>query len=57
MDLSALIKVRGNPFGAGNHVKIHVKVSVLFNGTLNVNFSHYIYIHMYVYSEQVAISS
>ena len=46
MDLSAFIKVRGNPFGAGNHVKLHEKVSVLFNSTLNVNFSHYIYIHV-----------
>ena len=57
MDLSAPIKVRGNPFGAGNHVlKIHEKVSVLFNGTLNVNIYSVFTLHLYtyVYSEQVS---
>ena len=52
MDLRTLIKVHGNPFDAKNHaLKIHEKVSVLFNGTLNVTFivfSHCIYIHMYI---------
>ena len=57
MDLRTLIKVHGNPFDAENHaLKIHEKVSVLFNGTLNVNiYSVFtLDLYTYVYSEEVS---
>ena len=44
-------KVYGNPFGAKNHA---LKVSILFNGTLNVCIYSVFTLHSFEYSEQVS---
>ena len=59
MDLRVLIKVHGSLFGAKNHamkIRIHEKVSVLFNGTLNVNIYRGFTLHLYTYVYSVQVS-